>query len=47
MIYPLSNHELDNSMVVSNHISWMDTVVMYRTCFVQFIGKIECYSGLF
>jgi 1-acyl-sn-glycerol-3-phosphate acyltransferase len=39
--YPLSNPDMKNSMVVANHISWMDTVVMYRTCFVQFIGKIE------
>lgn len=33
--------KLANSMLVSNHISWLDTVVMLRLCFVQYIGKIE------
>lgn len=33
--------ELNNTIIVSNHISWLDTVVMLRLCFVQYIGKIE------
>lgn len=33
--------QLKNTMIVSNHISWLDTVVMLRLCFVQYIGKIE------
>lgn len=39
--YPLNNEELKNAMLVSNHISWLDTVVMLRLCFVRYIGKIE------
>ena len=39
--YPLNAHDLANSMMVSNHISWMDTVVMLRLHFVRYIGKIE------
>ena len=34
-------NELKNSMIVSNHISWLDTVVMLRLCFVQYVGKVE------
>ncbi len=33
--------ELANTMIVSNHISWLDTVIMLRLCFVQYIGKKE------
>ena len=39
--YKLSPKELQNSMMVSNHISWMDTVVMLRLHFVRYIGKVE------
>ena len=39
--YKLANIDLKNSIIVSNHISWLDTVVMLRLCFVQYIGKIE------
>lgn len=39
--YPLKPAELANSMMVSNHISWLDTVVMLRLHFVRYIGKIE------
>lgn len=39
--YPLRSAELTNSMMVSNHISWLDTVVMLRLHFVRYIGKIE------
>ncbi len=39
--YPLTSVELANSMMVSNHISWLDTVVMLRLHFVRYIGKIE------
>lgn len=39
--YQLSPKELQNSMMVSNHISWMDTVVMLRLHFVRYIGKVE------
>lgn len=33
--------DLKNTMLVSNHISWMDTVVMLRLCFLRYIGKVE------
>lgn len=39
--YPLTIDELKNAMIVSNHISWLDTVVMLRLCFVRYIGKVE------
>lgn len=39
--YKPNSDELRNSMIVSNHISWLDTVVMLRLYFVQYIGKIE------
>lgn len=39
--YKLNKAELANSMIVSNHISWLDTVIMLRLCFVQYIGKKE------
>ncbi len=37
----LSSIELRNTMVVSNHISWLDTVVMLRLCYLRYIGKVE------
>jgi len=37
----LSSIDLRNTMVVSNHISWLDTVVMLRLCYLRYIGKVE------
>lgn len=37
----LSKMDLKNTMVVSNHISWLDTVIMLRTFFVSYVGKVE------
>ena len=37
----LSSIDLRNTMVVSNHISWLDTVVMLRLYYLRYIGKIE------
>ena len=39
--YKLTPQELSNTLIVANHISWLDTVVMLRLAFVQFIGKSE------
>jgi 1-acyl-sn-glycerol-3-phosphate acyltransferase len=39
--HKLNPIDLANSMIVANHISWLDTVLMYRVCFLQFVGKIE------
>ena len=39
--YELASLELTNSMLVSNHISWLDSIVMLRLAFVQYIGKVE------
>lgn len=39
--YKLTDAELRNAMIVSNHISWLDTVVILRLCFVRYIGKVE------
>lgn len=32
---------LTNTMIISNHISWLDTVVLLHLCFIRFIGKVE------
>ncbi len=37
----LSNINLENTMIVSNHISWLDTVIMLRIFFVRYVGKVE------
>lgn len=37
----LEQMDLKNTMLVSNHISWLDTVVILRLCFLRYIGKIE------
>lgn len=37
----ISKIDLSNTMLVSNHISWLDTVVMLRLCYLCYIGKIE------
>ncbi|MBP9742604.1 MAG: 1-acyl-sn-glycerol-3-phosphate acyltransferase [Burkholderiales bacterium] len=37
----LNRVDLKNTMLVSNHISWLDTVVMLRLCYLSYIGKIE------
>jgi 1-acyl-sn-glycerol-3-phosphate acyltransferase len=37
----LSKIDLKNTMMVSNHISWLDTVVMLRLCYLRYIGKVE------
>ena len=37
----LASQDLRNTMLVSNHISWLDTVVMLRLCYLRYIGKVE------
>lgn len=37
----LTKVDLKNTMLVSNHISWLDTVVMLRLCYLSYIGKVE------
>ena len=37
----LKTLNLQNTMLVSNHISWLDTVVLLHLCYLSFIGKIE------
>lgn len=39
--YKVSKQDLHNAMIVSNHISWLDTVVMLRLYYVRYVGKIE------
>lgn len=39
--YKPSKSELRNAMIVSNHISWLDTVVILRLFFVRYVGKVE------
>lgn len=39
--HKITKAELKNAMVVSNHISWLDTVVMLRLYFVRYVGKVE------
>lgn len=39
--YKPSKDELRNAMIVSNHISWLDTVVILRLFFVRYVGKVE------
>lgn len=39
--YTVSKDELRNAMIISNHISWLDTVVMLRLFFVRYVGKVE------
>ena len=43
----LSNIDLKNTMIVSNHISWLDTVVMLRLFYLSYIGKIEMLNWPF
>jgi 1-acyl-sn-glycerol-3-phosphate acyltransferase len=33
--------QLQNKMIIANHISWLDTVILLKLQFMQFIGKIE------
>lgn len=33
--------DLNNTIIVSNHISWLDTLVLLSLYFVRFIGKVE------
>jgi 1-acyl-sn-glycerol-3-phosphate acyltransferase len=33
--------QLENTIIISNHISWLDTVVLLNLYFMRFIGKIE------
>lgn len=37
----LKDIDLKNTLLVSNHISWLDTVIMLRLCYLCYIGKIE------
>lgn len=30
-----------NTMVIANHMTWLDIVILYCICFINFIGKIE------
>ena len=43
----LSSIDLRNAMIVSNHISWLDTVVMLRLFYLRYIGKIEMLNWPF
>jgi len=42
-IYGQNNlpQNLANTMILANHISWLDTIVLLRITFLRFIGKIE------
>ncbi len=37
----LNQLDLKNTLLVSNHISWLDTVIMLKLCFLRYIGKVE------
>lgn len=35
------DENMQNTMIVANHMSWLDTIVLYRLYYLSFIGKME------
>lgn len=40
-IHGTVDKNMQNTMVVANHMSWLDTIVLYRLYYLSFIGKVE------
>lgn len=40
-VHGLVDTDMHNTMVVANHMSWLDTIVLYRLYYLSFIGKAE------
>lgn len=38
---PTADYLLNNTLVVANHISWLDSVILYSVYFINFVGKVE------
>lgn len=36
-----TNYLLTNTMIVSNHLCWLDTLILYSVYFINFVGKVE------